>query len=48
MWELICENRENIRDSLVCVKWEHVRDSLVRVKRELVREKTFYPGQVVF
>lgn len=41
MWELICENRENIRDSLVRVKWEHVRDSLVRVKRELVREKTF-------
>lgn len=29
MWELICENRENIRDSLVCEI------------RELVREKTF-------
>ena len=29
MWELICENRGNVRDSLVCEK------------RELVREKTF-------
>ncbi len=26
MWELICEKREHVRDSLVCEKWEHVRE----------------------
>ncbi len=26
MWELICEKREHIRDSLVSEEWEHVRE----------------------
>ena len=33
MWELICEERELVSDSLVCEKWE------------LVREKAGYYGQ---
>ena len=41
MWELICEKREHVRDSLVYIIWELVRDSLVCEKWELVREKTF-------